>query len=585
MTRGERSVETMADERNEEMKRDRRSEATRPPTRIVAAFARVFAVLALVLASAALVVVSASGAFAQRRATYSNPVEAGDFPDPSVTRVGADFYASATTSEWGPEFPILHSRDLVNWEIIGAVFQRRPDWATGSFWAPEISQYRGRFFVYYVGRKKGGPLCVAVATAARPQGPYADHGPLVCQEVGSIDPFPATDEKGARYLLWKEDGNSVSKRTPIWAQRLSADGTRLVGERRELIHNDQPWEKHPTLPFGNLVEGPSVVRRNGWFYLFYSGNFCCGRECDYALGVARSRKLLGPWEKNPRNPILAGNDAWKCPGHGTVIADARGRYFLLYHAYQPQDFVYVGRQALLDEVSWGADGWPNINGGRGPSARAASPFGARESRAEYSFFDDFDAPALRPGWQWPQANVPDFRVERGSLLLAPNVDAAADPTAAVLARTTVSGDYVATAVVDPRGLKADETAGLAAYGDSDNSLGIAVRSGGSVFLWRREKNNIDLIRTENQLRQSNQTEGAARGSAVYLRMTVREGHLYRFALSGDGRAWTDFGAEMDGAYLPPWDRGVRVALVAGGARGALARFESLRIEPSRRSPR
>lgn len=531
---------------------------------------------ALVVASALLVVMSASAAFAQRRATYSNPVEAGDFPDPSVTRVGADFYASATVSEWGPEFPILHSRDLVNWEVVGAVFRRRPAWAVGSFWAPEISQYRGRFFVYYVGRKKGGPLCVAVATAPAPAGPYTDHGPLVCQEVGSIDPFPATDETGARYLLWKEDANSVSKPTPIWAQPLSEDGTRLVGERRELIHNDQPWEKHPTLPFGNLVEGPSVVHRNGWFYLFYSGNFCCGRECEYALGVARSRKLLGPWEKNPRNPILAGNDSWKCPGHGTVVADARGRYFLLYHAYRPKDFVYVGRQAMLDEVVFGTDGWPTINEGRGPSARAASPFAVRQSNAEYSFFDDFNAPTLRPGWQWPQSNVPDFRIEPtqgGWLVLLPSMEASAaeNPAASVLAHTTTTGDYVATTLVDTSGLTGDALAGLAAYGDSENALGVSVFKGMGVRLWRREKNKFSLLAS---------LEDALTSPRGYLRMRVVGGSNYYFSVSSDGRNWTDVGQE-DGAYLPPWDRGVRVALVAAGPRGAAARFGFLRVEPTR----
>jgi beta-xylosidase len=520
---------------------------------------------------------SATFAVAQRRATYTNPVEAGDFPDPSITRVGSDFWASATTSEWAPEFPILHSRDLVNWEIVGAVFRTRPTWAVGSFWAPEISQYRGRFYVYYVARKKEGPLCAAVATASRPQGPYADHGPLVCQEVGSIDPFPVTDENGQRYLLWKEDGNSVSKPTPIWAQQLSDDGTRLTGERRELIHNDQPWEKHPSLPYGNLVEGPSVVRRGGWFYLFYSGNFCCARECDYMLGVARSRKLLGPWEKNPRNPIMAGNENWKCPGHGTVVEDGRGRHWILYHAYQPKDFVYVGRQAMLDEVVWGADGWPMINNGRGPSARAASPFGARESNAEYHFFDDFTSATLRPGWQWPQSNVPDFRVERGSILLTPTIDAANNPTAAVLARTTTTGDYVATTVVDLRSIKSPSLAGLSAYGDSENSLGISIGTGASISLWRREKNEYKSILTTDYV----PPEEVLLKPLLYLRMTVREGHLYRFAASSDGRTWKEIGDEIDGSYLPPWDRGVRVALVAGGARGVAARFESLRIEPAR----
>jgi beta-xylosidase len=509
---------------------------------------------------------------AQRGATYANPVEPGDFPDPSVIRVGRDYWASATTSEWGPEFPILHSRDLVNWEVVGAVFQRRPEWAVGSFWAPEISQDRGRFYVYYVARKKGGSLCAAVATSARPQGPYTDRGPLACQDVGSIDPFPVTDENGNRYLLWKEDGNSVSKPTPIWAQRLSADGTRLIGERRELFHNDQPWEKHPTLPYGDLVEGPSVVRRNGWFYLFYSGNFCCGRECQYAVGVARARKLLGPWEKYDKNPIMEGNNDWRCPGHGTVVEDERGRTWFMYHAYQPKDFVYVGRQAMLDEVSWGRDGWPSINEGHGPSAVAHSPYNTRDVRSELRFFDDFLAATLRPGWQWPQGNVPDFRVARGQLLLSPTNASGYNPSAAVLARTTTTGDYVATTVVNMRGVREALFAGLSAYGDAENALGISVDNKSAVILWRREKNDYK----ENIL-----TDFMPGRGVVHLRMTAREGHLYRFSISEDGRRWKDVGEEVDGSFLPPWDRGVRVALVAGGLRGAPLRFESLRIEPSR----
>lgn len=510
---------------------------------------------------------------AQRRrgATYANPVEAGDFPDPSVIRVGRDYWASATTSEWAPEFPILHSRDLVNWEVVGAVFQRRPDWAVGSFWAPEISQDRGRFFVYYVARKKGGPLCAAVASASRPQGPYRDHGPLVCQEVGSIDPFPVTDENGHRYLLWKEDGNSVSKPTPIWAQRLSADGTRLVGERRELFHNDQPWEKHPTLPYGDLVEGPAVVRRNGWFYLFYSGNFCCARECDYKVGVARSRKLLGPWEKHPK-PLMETNADWRCPGHGTVVEDERGRTWFLYHAYRQNDFVYVGRQALLDEVVWGADGWPSINEGRGASSVARSPYDARDAKTEVRFFDDFLSATLRPSWQWPQGNVPGFRVEptgRGWLVLSQGREQI--PTSDyVLAQTTTAGDYVATTHLDLRNRDVTAFSGLSAYGDADNSVGVGVMSNRAVGVWRMEKGKGG----DPVLRQ----DLMPRGPSVYLRMTVREGHLYRFAVSGDGRSWTDVGEEVDGSYLPPWDRGVRVALIATSGP---ARFDFLRVEPSR----
>lgn len=555
-----------------ETKAARRGAESNAASRAEAASCRSRASGAGRLAAALLVVLlAASAAAAQRRGTYTNPVAAGDFPDPSVIRVGADYWAAATSSEWGPEFPLLHSRDLVNWEVVGSIFDARPTWSVGKYWAPELSEYRGRFYAYYVAQKRGGSLCVAVATARRPAGPYTDHGPLVCQEVGSIDGFPVTDEQGRRFLLWKEDGNSVSKPTPIWAQQLSPDGTRLVGERQEIMRNDQPWEKHATLPYGDLVEGPAIVRRGGWFYMFYSGNFCCARECNYMMGVARSRKLLGPWEKNPR-PILASNEMWKCPGHGTVVQDASGRDWMMYHAMSVKDSVYVGRQGMLDEVVWGKDGWPTINAGRGPSGSAvSSPHGTRGMNGlARSFFDDFNTRRLGPGWQWPHASVPVFRVERGSLVLSPSGETAD----AIVARTTTTGDYVATAVVDPRGLKSKEIAGLSAYGDSDNSLGIAVNSGGGVTVWRSQKDKP----TEG----TDVTDVAScRRHLVYLRMTARDGHLYSFAVSCDSRTWTDVRAEVEGDYLPPWDRGVRVALVVTGSRAAAGRFDSLRIEPSR----
>ena len=519
-----------------------------------------------------------SAAQTRGSSSFTNPALAGDYPDPSIIRVGADYWATATSSEWAPQFPILHSRDLVNWRVVGAVFQQRPAWSIGNYWAPEIAEDRGRFYIYYTAKKKDGPLCVAVATARRPQGPYTDHGPLICQEVGSIDGFHVRDERGRRYLLWKEDGNSKSVATPIWAQPLSPDGTKLTGEKQELIRNDQEWEKHATLPYGDLVEGQAIVRRNGWFYMFYSGNFCCARECNYQVGVARSRKLLGPWEKNPANPILTGNDAWKCPGHGTIVSDARGRDYLLYHAMDAKDFVYVGRQALLDQVQWGADGWPTVNEGRGPSNRAVSPHGARETNAEYFFFDDFNAPRLQPGWQWPHANVPVIRTERtrgGRLMLMPTDEQATNPIGAVVARTTTVGDYTATTLIDTRTQKPGALAGLSAYGDAENALGASV-DGRNVVVWRREKNEHKTLAT---------VADAVRSPLVYLRMTADDGHKYRFAVSADGRRWKDVGDELNGEYLPPWDRGVRVALTAGGVAGAAAKFEWMRIEPVRSARR
>lgn len=293
---------------------------------------------------------------------YTNPVVPKDFPDPSVIRVGKTYWATATGSRWAPHFPIMKSSDLVHWERVGEVFPKAPEWAASNFWAPEIQSWKGKYYVYYVARQRGGPLAVAVAVADEPQGPYVDQGVIVSQEVGSIDPVAADDESGQRYLIWKDDGNSRGQPTFLWASKLNEDGTRLAGPHVALFRNDAPWE-------GGVVEGPFVVKHDDQFYLFYSGHGCCGPGCRYALGVARSKKLLGPWEKCPANPILAANDDWRCPGHGSIVQDESGREWLLYHAYAAKPSAERGRQGLLDEIKWGADGWPVINGGHGPSTR------------------------------------------------------------------------------------------------------------------------------------------------------------------------------------------------------------------------
>lgn len=500
--------------------------------------------------------------FAQSTATYTNPVQAGDYPDPSVIRIGKDFYATATSSEWAPEYPILHSRDLVNWKIVGVVFPRRPEWSVGNYWAPEIWQENGKIYVFYTARKKDGPLCIAVATADKPTGPYTDHGALECQEVGSIDAFPIRDENGKLFVVWKEDGNSVGKPTPLWAQELDTQSWKLVGARHEIMRNDpDTWE-------ANLIEGPFIMRRGGYFYQFYSGNACCGRGCNYAMGVARSKTLLGKWEKYDQNPILKGNENFNCPGHGSAVTLENGRTFMLYHAYDPKDINYVGRQALLDEVNWTSDGWATINNGKGASKRAASPFGVAELDEEYSFFDDFNEPKLRFGWQWLQNNVPNYKISSGHLELSPNAAAAADQIGAVMAYWTTVGNYAATTIIEPSALKKDVLAGIAAYGDNENALGFGVKDN-KLIIWRRERGNHRVLSTD-ALPQAKQ---------IYLRINARDGAFYNFAVSTDGKKFKTVGYEQNGDYLPPWDRGVRVALTTGGAQDAAARFGFLKIEP------
>ena len=496
-----------------------------------------YLVLAATLAGTAL--------FAQ---DWANPVIAGDHPDPSLVRVGNDYYATATSSGWAPIFPVYHSRDLKTWRQVGAMFERPPEWSAGNYWAPEITHYRGQFYVYYTARKRNGPLCVAVATAGKASGPWSDHGPLVCDPDGSIDGFAITGEDGRRYLIYKEDGNSRKMPTPIWAQRLTEDGLKVTGDRTELIRNTAPWE-------GAVVEGPFILPHNGYFYLFYAGGACCGTGCDYAEGAARSKQLLGPYEKAPSNPIVPASSTWKCPGHGSLVVDPAGRTFFLYHAYNVKDSIYVGRESLLDEVTWTDAGWPAVNGGRGPSS-AQKPAGP-------GFEDAFNAPALTPGWQWPPGNEPKIRTGGGTLRLEPSEPANGNFTAAIIARSPTHADLSALTSVDASHLAPGVSAGIAGYGDARNALGLAATQG-ALVLWRRE-NGATTVVSETPL----DTRGPVR-----LRMTIVAGRRFHFAWSRDGKSWKALGTELEGGYLPPWDLATRIALTASGP----AEFDFFRIE-------
>lgn len=326
--------------------------------------------LALALSAAAVPVLAGQGrrgVEGQRRGDlgdgrYVNPVLAGDRPDPNVLKDGEDYWATFSSFQYYPGVPIWHSRDLVNWTPVGSALRTY----VGDVWALDIAKHGGRYFIYIPALADGDrPLRTYVIHADSMRGPWSE--PVDLHIDGFIDPGHAVGEDGKRYLFLN-GGHRV---------RLSDDGLRVVG-KIEHVYGGWPIPDSYVIE-GFALEGPKVLRRGGWFYLFSGQGGTAGPPTSHMVVVARSRSINGPWENCPHNPIVrttGRNEPWWSRGHATAVEAPDGSWWLAYHGYE-NGFRTLGRQMLLEPIEWTADGWPRAKGGdlSRPLSRPRGPTG------------------------------------------------------------------------------------------------------------------------------------------------------------------------------------------------------------------
>ena len=333
--------------------------------------------------AAAMAVASCASTPAVHR-TYVNPVLDQDFPDPSVIQASGRYYAYGTQGG-NPvrNIQVATSADLIHWQVVGDALLLKPAWAsrTQDFWAPDVMAADGRYYLYYSAKPdsaltdKTRGLCLAVAIADRPEGPFRDSGrPLQCGEgFVNIDPHAFDDPTTGKRLLYWGSGFGPIKVRELGPDRMSfAAGS----AERPLVAT---IKTHDEREYRRLVEGAWVMRRGGFYYLFFSGDNCCGPKAHYAVMVGRSRSAMGPFEVRPRPLYLVveGNASWVAPGHNSVVTDAAGRDWLFYHGVdrgrpraQPTDEVNTRRVMLMDRLVW-RNGWPEV-AGKNPSSGAQS---------------------------------------------------------------------------------------------------------------------------------------------------------------------------------------------------------------------
>lgn len=268
----------------------------------------------------------------------------GDYPDPSIIRDGDDFYITHSSFTYYPGLLIWHSKDLINWKPIARAVQSQ----SYSIFAPELCKVGDKFYIYYP--TSGGENFVV--TADRIEGPWSEPVKI---EVNGIDPGHVVDNDGKHYL-YTNNGFVVP---------LTDDGLAVAGENKKVYDGwvyPKQWETE-----GMWLESPKFCKRGEYYYLISAEGGTAGPPTSHMCVIARSKSALGPWENSPYNPMVhtySADEEWWSKGHGTLIDDAEGNWYVVYHAYR-NGFHTLGRSTIIESVVWTEDGWPvlaNQNG-------------------------------------------------------------------------------------------------------------------------------------------------------------------------------------------------------------------------------
>lgn len=389
---------------------------------------------------------------------YRNPIQRGFHPDPSVVRVGNDYYMVNSSFVMVPALPISHSKDLIHWETVSHVFTdpgtaRLRNLPGGhGYWAPDISYYKGRFWVVATLRTDTVPARTQMITSApTPQGPWDAPKFL---DVDGIDPSLFTDDDGQRYLLT----NPGVQIAPI------SDAGDLKEPPRMIWYG---WNRIKS-------EGPHLLKKDGWYYLFQAEG---GTGFGHAVTCARSRSLYGPYESCPFNPILSeknGQAYIRRGGHGKPVQLPDGRWALMYLCgRRVEGKTLMGRETAVDPLEWTKDGWPMVNGLQGPSClqKKLLPDAPVEDRQSWI------CPRLSPDAFSSFSPDGYVRVNGGASLNDLN-------DAHLLLHRQTEACFVQQVQVDVNVLEIGGMAGLTGYYDENSYY---------FFALRRKENDADVV--------------------------------------------------------------------------------------------
>ena len=334
--------------------------------------------------------------------SFLNPILAGDHPDPSVLKLGSDYYMVHSSFESVPGLLIWHSRDLVNWEPIGPALNRY----VGNVWAPDLAYHKGRFYIYFPALSSSGITNMVVYTD-NIRGPWSDPIDL---KVGNIDPGHAVGPDGKRYIFL-----SGGHYAP-----LSDDGLSVTGPVMKIYDGWKYPDHWDVETFAQ--EGPKILHRGDYYYMVLAEGGTAGPATSHMVIMARSKNIEGPWENSPYNPIVRTHTAaekWWSKGHATLVEGPDGKqWYLVYHAYE-NGYYNLGRQTIIEPVEWTNDGWVKASG-YDVARPIPTPTGGSAVAHGQALSDDFSTNKIGHQWSFFHPNGPignRFLYENGALAL------------------------------------------------------------------------------------------------------------------------------------------------------------------------
>lgn len=397
---------------------------------------------------------------------FTNPILAGFYPDPSICRVGDDYYLVNSTFEYFPGVPIFHSRDLVHWRQIGHVLTRASQLpleqmrASGGVFAPTLRYHDGTYYLVTTNVWGTGNFYV---TATDPAGPWSEPHPL---DREGIDPSLLFDNDGTVYYIRHVGG----ERGYIGQQVLDIKSGQLVGEMKRI------WGGTG----GVWVEGPHMYKKDGRYYLMVSEG---GTSYDHRVTIARSDSPWGPFEASPHNPILTHRKRRDHPvqalGHADLVQTPAG-WWAVFLGIRPQGgpFHHIGRETYLAPVTWSSDDWPIIGSDGTIELEMPAPSLAPHSWPEATSRDEFDGDALGLEWNflrnprdadWSLAERPSYLRLHGSAVTPNDQD-----SPAFVGRRQTGLRCRATTKLDFTPARDNEEAGLIVRGNDANHVEVGV---------------------------------------------------------------------------------------------------------------